>query len=119
MSSINGIVFCGGETAGSTAYSRGMQQYSSCNTNFRGYPQTNSQKESTSIGTVIGLTTIVSAASILGLAYAHKNNTFNKIENAQIKNILQKLEPAGKQCYEWCSKIKKTGLDLWNKVRGN
>jgi hypothetical protein len=121
MSSINGIAFCGGETAGSTAYANSVVRAQNGNTNFRGNyvnSVSDTQNKKSHIPAIIIGTGISAAAAIVGMAYAHKNNAIEKLSDGKIKDIAKKLEPAGEKCHHWCSQIKTKCEELWGKIGG-
>lgn len=87
---------------------------------FRGYDNEdtfNGKKSSSSAGkTILGLAG-ATALIIGGLAYAHKTNVLDKLKDGKIKDFLKKAEPATEKCHEWCSKIKQTGTEWYEKVK--
>lgn len=121
----------GSESTGSIAHSKNPTECPTCGTNcggtcegkvnFRGnndydYYEPQKKKGTSTLGVVATLAGI-SIAGIVGLGYAHKANALSKLKDGKVKDMLSKLEPAGKKCHEWCSTVKTKGSELMDKVK--
>lgn len=86
------------------------------NLNFKGRDDRYEEKGEKAVKVIAGL---VGAAALVigGLGIAHKKNVLSKVSNEKVKNVLSKAEPAAEKCYEWCHKIKDTGLKGWDKIK--
>ena len=126
MNRITNLSFCGGstESTGSPAYSRNvtsevsqpenlLTQPTVDTVNFRGK---DSKKKHTGLKIILG-TVGLAAVSIGGLAYVHKANLISKLNDGWLKNVAEKIKPASKKCYEWCSTLKTKCAECWNKIK--
>ena len=123
MSSINAVNCVsfhghGSESTGSIAHRNNPSQCPTCGSkiSFRGYDEP--EKKGVSTGGILGGLVAVTAATIIGLGYAHKAGGFNKLGDGWMKKTIGKLEPAGKKCHEWCATIKNKSSECWTKIKG-
>lgn len=110
----------GGETAGSVS-KKDLPVPETCptcggNVSFRGYDY--EEKKGMSAVGVIGSLAAVTAAAVIGLAYAHKTDVIGKMGEGKMKDLLKKIQPATEQCYKWCSSAKTKGTECWKKFIG-
>lgn len=81
---------------------------------FRGYNRYGEYEKGVSTASMVFGTAAVAALAIVGLGYAQKYGAISKINNKNVKNVLNKIaEP----CYKICSKIKNLSLDCYSKVK--
>lgn len=126
MSVVSPITFRagGGESTGSPAYITSVRQETpvpncpagntNCDSvNFRGR---DNEKGNKALGISLG---ILGAAALIvvGMAYAHKTNAIDKLNDGKFKDLLKKVEPFSKKCEEWCLKIKTKCTEFWDKIR--
>ena len=104
----------GSESTGSIANSLDPKNCPNCGDTvcFKGR-ENGDNKTAKTLGIIAGLT-LLAAGSVAGLGYATKTKAFEKLNDG---NILKKLEPASKKCYEWCSSIKTKGNELLDKIK--
>jgi len=122
--SINCVSFRGhgSETTGSVAH-RNNPNPNPCPTcgkpiNFKGSDTfVREEKSGVSTAGVIGGLVALTAATIIGLGYAHKTNAFSKLKEGWMKDTIGKLEPASKKCHEWCTTAKTKSTECWNKIK--
>lgn len=131
MNSISLVNFrgSGSESTGSVAYKNNTTECPTCGTtscegtcegkvNFKGNDSfENSNKKGISTLGAMAIITGIAAASIVGLGYAHKTNALSKLKDGKMKDMLTKLEPAGKKCHEWCSTVKTKSSECVNKIK--
>lgn len=124
--SIKCVSFRGGESTGSVGYTNNVNlrnteqptpQMPSDSVNFRGYDEYGQKKKSKAVPIIIG-TLALAAAAIGGMGYAGKVKALDKLKDGKIKDLLLKTEPMLNKCHEWCSAVKKFGVDSWDKVKG-
>jgi len=108
----------GSETTGSVAHTDKSKECPSCGApvNFKG--SYNEDKKGVSTVGVLGGLVALTAATIIGLGYAHKKGTFKNLSDGWIKKVGEKIQPAAEKCHSWCTTVKKTGLEWWEKCRG-
>ena len=109
----------GAETTGSIAHTNEPSECPSCGApvNFKGsYKE---DKKSVSAVGIIGGLVAITAATIIGLGYAHKKGAFKNLSDGWIKKAGEKVEPVAAKCHEWCGVVKKTGLEWWGKLKGS
>lgn len=122
MSTVNCVSFRGhgSESTGSIAHKEKPTTCPTCGREigFKGrYDSFEKQNEGSSMaGTVLTLAGLT-AAGIVGLAYAHKTSLFSKMKEGKIRDLMMKLDPASKKCHEWCSTAKTKSTELWTKVK--
>ena len=114
------LSFRGGETAGSVS-KKDLPVPETCptcggNVSFRGYDY-EEKKGPSAIG-VIGTLAGITAAAVIGLAYAHKTDVIGKMSEGKVKTYLEKAKPVTEQCYKWCSSIKTKSVEYWDKFKG-
>ena len=145
MNRISSVSFCGtgSESAGSISYNNAMRAHN--NTAFRGGGSESSgsmaenptpvtcpncdqvsfqasanyekKKKGVSALGILAGAAVLTAATIVGLGYAHKTNVLSKMNDGKMKEIISKADPACKKCHEWCSSVKTKGTELWGKVK--
>lgn len=71
------------------------------------------EESSSSFGTKLFGTAILTAAIIGGLGYVHKADLIGKMKDGKIKDALKHLDKVTETCHEWCSKVK--NLISWKK----
>ena len=107
----------GTETAGSIAAKEKPTQCPECGSklSFKGSYKEDKKGVSTTgiLAGLVGLT----AATIIGLGYAHKKGAFKNLSEGWVKTAGEKIEPMAAKCHEWCGAAKKTGLEWWNKIK--
>ncbi len=140
---MNSINFRGGETAGSIAKINNKQDNQTIDANsvvnfrgkgaesagsiaiqaepinkdivsFKGYDR--EEKKSSFLGKLLGLT-VLSAAVIAGLGYAHKTNIIDKIKNQKLHDILKNSDKITEPCYNLCVKTKNFCTEYYNKAK--
>ena len=123
INSVNSVNFRGscGESTGSIGYLRNKpEQTDTTEVNFRGKDTSDGgKKKKTSLLKYVGGALVLSAATIIGLGYAHKAGAFSKATDGFWKKASDFIEPAAKTCRDWCSSIKKFGLGFLDKFKGN
>lgn len=72
------------------------------------------EEKKSSVGKTILKLAVVAAATIGGLAYAHKANWVSKLKDGKIKTHLSK---ATETCYGWCEKTSKSAQEYYEKVK--
>lgn len=114
-----------GETTGSPAYTNAARlrsveqpapQLPNDSVNFRGYDEYGEKKKSKAPAIICSVLAI--GAAIVGMGYAHKTDVIGKMKDGKFKDILSKTEPVLKKCHDWCSAVKKFGVNSWEKVKG-
>ena len=117
---INGLSFrgSGAETAGSISKKDEPVLCPNCSNpvSFRGRDY--EEKKGVSALGVVGILAAVTAASVVALAYGHKNDVINKMSDGKMKDLLKKIAPAAEKCHEWCSKAKTMTVECWEKITG-
>ena len=108
----------GAETTGSIAHTDTPSECPNCGNpiSFKG-SYSDDKKGISTVG-IIGSLVAVSAATIIGLGYAHKKGAFKNLSDGWMKKIGEKIEPAAAKCNEWCGIAKKTGIEYWEKLKG-
>jgi len=115
-----------GETTGSPAYTNAARlrsveqpapQLPNDSVNFRGYDEYGEKKKSKALPIILGSVAAIGAA-IVGMGYAHKYDIIGKMKDGKFKNFLSKANPALEKCHDWCSAVKKFGVNSWEKVKG-
>lgn len=120
MNRISYPSFCGhsSESSGSIGYDNNrMTQNKQYGISFQAKEDKFESNKSTKAIGVIGGLTLLTAASIVGLGYAHKTNILSKMKDGKFKDMLKKAEPAAKKCHEWCATVKTKGQEVWNKIQ--
>lgn len=124
MSSISGVNCVsfrghGTETTGSIAKRNQPVECPTCGrVNFKGSEYGEEKKKGAKKAGVIGGLVALTAASIIGLGYAHKTKCFEKLGEGWKKTAFGWLEPAGKKCHEWCALGKRKTRLGWQTVKG-
>lgn len=142
---MNSINFCGGETSGSIAKINNKQDNQVIDAesvvnfrgkgaesagsiaklpitepinkdivSFKGYDR--EEKKSSFLGKLLGLT-VLSAAVIAGLGYAHKTNIIDKIKNQKLHDLLKNSDKITEPCYNLCVKTKNFCTEYYNKAK--
>ncbi len=110
----------GSESTGSIAHKDKPTECPNCGTqlSFKGKYNNEDKKGVSAVGVIASLAALT-AATIIGLGYAHKTGQFTKLGDNWFGQAMKKLEPAGQKCHEWCGAVKKTGLEWWGKLKGS
>ena len=74
------------------------------------------EKKGMSALAVIGTLAAVSAATIIGLSYAHKTDVIGKMSEGKMKDLLLKAKPATEWCHKACSMVKDKSVKYWDKL---
>ena len=111
----------GGETAGSVS-KKDKPVPTQCPTcggaiSFCGRDNNKEKKGMSAIG-IVGTLAAVSAAAVIGLAYAHKTDVIGKMSEGKVKDFLKKLKPATEKCDKWCTTVKTKSVEYWDKFKG-
>ena len=102
----------GAESAGSIAIQ--AEPINKDIVSFKGYDR--EEKKSSFLGKLLGLT-VLSAAVIAGLGYAHKTNIIDKIKNQKLHDILKNSDKITEPCYNLCVKTKNFCTEYYNKAK--
>lgn len=109
-----------GETAGSVGYTNEGQYLrrtsvpietsSGDSVSFQG----REKKEGSSIAKSVFCVGLLTAGIIAGLGYAHKAGWSSKINNAKLKEGLDKVTS---KCHDWCHTVKEFGTKQYDKIK--
>lgn len=141
---MNSISFCGGETAGSVAKlnndstttiiepkisfrAQGAETAGSISKqNIDTTPAKDTltfkgrdDDDSSSFAGTLFKFTLLAAATVLGLGYAHKTNAVSKIKNEKIKDFLKNSNKITEPCYNACCKIKDFFTKYYDKAKAH
>ena len=108
----------GSETTGSIGHKDKPTECPECGTvvNFKGH--SNGDKKGASAAGVIGGLVALTAATIIGLGFAHKKGAFQNLGEGWKKTVLGWLEKPASMCHDWCSFAKTKVTGWWENFKG-